>query len=186
MLKKFMRKQEIEEALEGKGEFIQINLLETYLKQMPPMEMRKFAHLKLAEIYHNKKMFDKEADSYKKAGINSSTFREKQKNYLAEAKAHIFAGKLELSDKALKKAMDEGNSREKKEIYEEILEVYRNQIKDLEIHNKKDKAQKLYEKLIRMKIDDSEKEELRLKLMDLYERLGKTEEHKLLKEGKII
>ena len=181
-----MKKQEIEEALESKGEYIQINLLENYLKLMPPIEMRKFAYIKLAEIYKQKKMFSQEAEFCKKAALNSVTFKEKQKHYLSESKAHILAGKFDLSDKALKKAMDEANSKEKKELYQEIIEFYRKQIKELEAQNKKEKAEKLYEKLIRMKIPEKEKEELRLKLLDLYERLGKTEEIKLLKEGKIV
>lgn len=181
-----MRKQEVEDALEGKGDFIQINLLEMYLKQMPPIEMRKFAYLKLAKIYKQKKMFSKEAEAHKKAALNSVTFKEKQKYYLAESKAYISDGKLDLSNKALRKSMNEANSKEKKEIYEKMLEFYRKQIKEFEKQNKKEKAGKLYEKLIRMKIDEKEKESLKLKLMDLYERLGKIKELKLLKENKIV
>ena len=51
MLEKGMHKQDIDLVLEGKGDFIKIDYLNRYLKKMPPLEMRKYAYLKLAEIY---------------------------------------------------------------------------------------------------------------------------------------
>ena len=184
MIDKFAKKQEVEEFLENKGDFIQINHLELYLKKMPPMEMRKFAYLKLAEIYSNKKMHEKEAESYKKAAVNATTFRAKQEIYILESKAYLDAGKLDLSDKALKKALAEGNTREKKLIYENMLETYRGKIREFENQGKKEKSQKLYEKMINMKISEEEREQIRAKLLDLYERLGKTKDAERIRNSK--
>ena len=92
----------MEEVLEGKGDFVKIDYLVKYLKEMPPIEMRKFAYLKLAEIYLHKEMFIDAARMYRNISINALTFREKRENYLKEAKAYILAGKFEQSDKALR------------------------------------------------------------------------------------
>jgi len=45
---------------------------------------------------------------------------------------------------------------------------------------------KLYEKFLRQKIEEPQKEEIKEKLLKTYEKLGKLKEYKLLKEsGKI-
>jgi tetratricopeptide (TPR) repeat protein len=185
MLKKFMRKQEIEELLEGKGDYVKINYLENFLKLMPPIEMRKFAYLKLAEIYLDKKMFSTAAQMFRNAAINSVTFREKKENYLREAKLYLLAGNLDLSEKALKRALDEGNSKEKKETYSEFIDFFIQEAKRLNDQKKYGQAERFYEKLIRMKISEEQKKEIEKILLDLYEKLGKREEYNFLKQSKI-
>ena len=180
-----MRKNEIEEILEGRGDFIKIDYLTRYLKEMPPIEMRKFAYIKLAEIYLGKKMYDSAASMYRSAAINSVTFREKQKQFLMEAKAEILWGKFDESDRSLKRALGEANSREKKEIYQKIVEFYKEQGEKSENLGKHGQTTKIYEKLIRMKINDSDREEITNKLLNLYEKLGKTKEYAFLKGTKL-
>lgn len=176
-----MRKKEVEDALEGKGDFVKIDYLMKYLKKTPPLEMRKFAYLKLAEIYLHKEMFIDAARMYRNIAVNSPIFREKKENYLKESKAYILAGKFENSDKSLRRAIDEGNSIEKKESYKTITDFYIQEGERLEKDNKPGQTMKLYEKLIRMKLNDEEKENIREKLLTLYEKLGKREEYNFLK-----
>lgn len=181
MLNKNMRKKDIEEVLEGKGEFVKIDYLTRYLKSMPPIEMRKFAYLKLALVYLNKGMFSEAARMYKNISINSLTFREKRENYLKESKAYVLAGKFDESDKALKRAMGEGNTKEKKECHQTIIDFYKKEGEEMEKQRKHGSAMKIYEKLIRMRIDDNEKEEIKEKLLVVYDRLGKRKEYNFLK-----
>jgi len=181
MLNKYMRKKEVEEVLEGKGDFVKIDYLMKYLKETPPLEMRKFAYLKLAEIYLYKEMFIDAARMYRNIAINSLTFREKKENYLKESKAYVLAGKFEESDKALRRTMDEGNVKEKKEAYKVLIDFYIKEGENLKKNKKPGQLTKLYEKLIRMKLEDSEKEEVKGKLLELYEKLGKREEYNSLK-----
>jgi tetratricopeptide (TPR) repeat protein len=181
MLTKNMHKKDIEEALEGKGDFVQIDYLNKYLKEMPPLEMRKFASLKLAEIYLKKEMFIDAAKMLRNIGINSLTFKDKQEYYFKEAKTYILAGKFEEADKALKRALMEANSREKQEIYKKMIEFYKEVGEKLEKGLKREKASKIYEKLLQMKISKEEKEEFKEKLLNLYEKLGKRKEADFLK-----
>jgi len=181
MLTKDMHKKDVEEVLKDRGDFIQIDYLTNYLKIMPPLEMRKFASLKLAEIYFRKEMYVDAAKMFKNIGMNCLTFKDKQKYYSKEAKTYVLAGKFEESDKALKRALAEGNSREKKEIYERIVVFYEEIGKKLMNKLKREKASKLYEKLFRMKLNDEEKEEIKERLLDLYDKLGKRKEYDFLK-----
>ena len=186
MLTKNMHKKEVEDFLEGKGDFVKIDHLTRYIKLMPPIEMRKFSYLKLAEVYLGKEMYVDAALAFKNAAVNSVSFREKRENFSNEAKAYVSAGKFEEGDKALRRAMDEGNKKEKEEAYSGILESYRREAEKLEKTNKPGSLTKIYEKMMRMKFSDSEKEEIKEKLLSLYEKLGKIKEYKILKElGKI-
>jgi tetratricopeptide (TPR) repeat protein len=181
MLTKNMHKKDIEEILEGKGDFVQIDYLTKYLKDVAPAGMRGFASLKLAEIYFRKEMFIDAAQMFRNVAVNSVTFKDRQEYFLKEAKTYILAGKFEDSDKALKRALAEGNSREQEEIYGKILIFYKEIgerfIKEL----KREKASKIYEKLFRMKLNDIEREEIKQKLLDLYEKLGKRKEADFLR-----
>jgi len=177
-----MHKKEIEEILEGKGDFVKMDYLERYLKKMPPIEMRKFAYLKLAEIYLKKEMYLSAARDFKNAAINSVTFREKRENFLNESKAWISSFEFDEADKALKRALSEGNFKEKKEIYEEFVNFFKKQIKKIEEKNKPGHLIKIYEKFLKLKVDEKSKEEIMEKLLSLYEKLGKTKEYILLKE----
>ena len=176
-----MRKKEIEEILEDKGDFVKIDYLARYLKQSPPIEMRKFAYSELAKIYAQKKMFSEAAKMYKNISINSLTFREKRENYLKESKAYILEGNFEASDEALRRAMSEGNSREKKECYNEIIKFYKSRGDKMELEMKPGSATKIYEKLIRKKLSEEEYQEIKEKLLKLYNKLGRRKEYNLLK-----
>jgi len=183
LLTKDMHKQDVEKFLEGKGDYIQVDHLERYLKLMPPIEMRKFAYLKLAQIYLNKEMYSSAAEAFKNAAVNSVIFREKQENFLNEAKAYISEGKIDESDKALKKAFDEGNQKEKEALYLEFIKFFKNEIEKREKQNKPGHLIKLYEKFLRLKVTDSEKEEVKEKLLKVYDQLGKVKEARILRES---
>ncbi len=181
-LTKDMHKPEIESALEGKGDFVKIDYLTRYLKLMPPIEMRKFAYLKLAQVYIEKGMFIDAAKSFRNAAVNSVSFREKQENFFEEARSYVQAGKFDESDKALRRAMDEANKNEKEIIYTKILEAYKEEALKLEKANKPGGLVSLYEKMLRMKFPEADHEEIKEKLLELYERLGKIKEAKILRD----
>ena len=176
-----MHKNEIVETLEGKGDFVKIDYLTRYLRMMPPLEMRKFASLKLAEIYLGKEMYIDAAKMFRNVAMNSLTFRDKQDYYSMETKAHILAGKFDESDKSLKRALAEGNSREKQEIYGKIIAFYMDVAEKLDKRLRREKASKIYEKLYRMRLSDEEKEVIKEKLLELYEKLGKRNELEFLR-----
>ena len=176
-----MRKKEIEEALKGQGDFVKIDHLTRYIKKVPPLEMRKFAYSKLAEIYEEKRMYFDAAKAYKNMAINSTIYREKIMYHIKEAESYIKAGEFNEGDKALKSALSESNQDQRIQIYREIKQFYKEYAEILENDFKKNNAVKIYEKLLTMNLSEKEKDEVREKLLELYEKLGKIKEIKLLK-----
>jgi len=81
----------------------------------------------------------------------------------------------------MKKAMNQANTIEKQGIYFTIKDFYKKQAEVYEKEMKRAHAVRIYEKLLEMKLNDSEREEIKEKLLYLYEKLGKFEEAKRLK-----
>jgi hypothetical protein len=83
----------------------------------------------------------------------------------------------------MKKAMSQANSIEKNEIYFTIKDFYKKEAESYERDLKRVHAARFYEKLLEMRISDSERKEIQEKLMDIYDKLGKTKEYLILKKG---
>ncbi|MDA3837199.1 MAG: hypothetical protein PF542_06280 [Nanoarchaeota archaeon] len=181
MLSRGMKKYEIEDALADKDDFVQIDYLTKYIKEQPPIDMRKYANLRLARVYLNRAMFVDAAKSFRNAAINSVVFKEQQENCMKEAKCYIRALKFEDAGSALKKAFAEANQDKRNEMYKDFLNYYKKVGEDFEKAGLPGKSTKLYEKLIRMKITDKDKAQVKEKLLALYEKLGKTKEYNFLK-----
>lgn len=181
MLTKNSKRNEIDEFLEGKGDFVQIDHLNRFVKLFPPIGMRKYAYLKLARIYLNKSMFVDAAKMFSNAAVNSLTFKEKQENYIKESKSYVRALKFESASRAMKKAFSEASQKEKLSLYEDLAKYYKKVGEDLESVGKVGQAMMVYERLIRMNLTGEEKAEIKEKLLLIYSKLGKTKEYDFLK-----
>lgn len=175
-----MSRAEIDRELEGKGEYIQIDLLNKFIDEKPGILIKKYAYTQLAKIYQSKKMFKDAAKNYECLAILSVAFTDKVKYFLIAAEFYIKDGVFNEADSAMKKAMQEANSFEKGEIYHSIKKYYKNQAQEFESQRKINKASVIYEKLLSMKITNQEEVEIRKKLLELYEKLGKFKEYNIL------
>ena len=178
-----MSRTEIEQELQGKGDFVQIDYLIRFLKENPVLEIKKFCFLKLAELYENVKMFNEAAKMYEGAAGISIAFTEKIKNYLKETELYIKAGSFDKADFATKKALAEANTRETEEIYATVKRFYRDKAETFEKEMKKNHAAKTYEKMLELRLSEQERKEIREKLMDIYKELGRNREYMLLERG---
>ena len=178
-----MSKLEIEKELEGKGDFVQIDHLTRFLEQDPPYDIKKFVYLKLAGLYEKRDMFNDAAKMYEKIGSLSIPFSEKVKHHVKETELYIKAGFFDKADYALKKALSYANphSGEIAEINFAVKDFYKRQAEVYEKERRRAHAVRVYEKLISMKLSETEKEEIKKKLLELYEKLGKIKEYNLLK-----
>lgn len=183
MLKRSMSKQEIEEELEGKGDFVQIDYLTTFLEEKLTFDIKKFIYFKLAEIYERKGMLKDAAKMFDNIALISIAFSEKIKHYIKEAELYIKAGTFEEADEAMKKAISQANTIEKQDIYFVIKNVYKKQAEIYEKEMKRNHAAIIYEKLLEMSITELEKQEIKKKLLELYEKLGKLKEYFILKKN---
>lgn len=144
--------------------------------------MKKFVFLKLAELYEKITMLKEAAKNYDNAAMVSIAFSEKINHYMKEAELYIKADDFEKSDEAMKKAMRQANSTEKNEIYLTVKDFYKQQAEAYEKNLKRVGAARVYEKLLEMKISDSERKDIKEKLLEIYDKLGKRKEYLILKK----
>ena len=180
MIHNEISKSEIEAYLQSRGDFIQMDYLTGLLRKELPYDVKKFVHLKLVEIYDRRGMFKDSARVFDSLGLISIAFSEKVKYYVKETESFIKAGNFEDADRAMKKAMSEANSIERDEIYYSIKDFYKKIAEVYEKQLKRNRATKVYEKLINMRMTDLEKKKIKEKLIYLYEKLGKFKEAKML------
>ncbi len=168
-----MSKLDIEKYLNAKGNFIKIDYLTRFLREDIPLDMKKFSYIKLAETYENMKFFNDAARTFNSLAILSISFTDKINNHLKEAKSYVKANNFIKADEATKKAMNQANSIQKNEVYEEIKNFHKKVAEIYEKEMKRNKASRVYEKILEMKISDLERKEIKNKLIQLYEKLGK-------------
>lgn len=178
-----MNKQEIEDFLNSKGDFVKIDHLTRFLKEDIPVDIKKFVYLKLAEIYEKKGMFNEAAKMFDNIALLSIAFSKKIKNYVKEAGLFIKAGYFDRADEAVRKAMGEANASEKAEIHFTIKEFYKKQALIYEKEKRRNHAARIYEKLLEMSLGEEEKQEIKKKLMELYDKLGRVRDYIRLKKG---
>lgn len=182
MAEQRISKSQVENDIAGKGEFIQIDRLTRFLKDPLSTDVKRFIFLKLAEIHEKISMLRESAKDYSNAGSISVTFSDKMKYFVKEAEMYVKSGDLEMADKAMKRAMSEANSVEKKEIYLTVKDFLKKQAELFEKELKRGHAVKIYEKLLEMKSDEAEKQKFMEKLLDLYDKLNMRKEYASLKE----
>jgi tetratricopeptide (TPR) repeat protein len=180
MLDKGMSRSEIERELNGKGDFVQIDYLNRFIAQKPPLHEKKFAFMKLIEIYTSKKMFNDVAKIYSNLVILALSPQERIDCLIKETKAHIQAGRFDEADSVMRRAMDEVPIVRKADIYEDIKKFYKQEAEMYEKEAKRNHSAKIYEKLLSMKISESERNEIKQKLLNLYDQLGKFRESSYL------
>ena len=182
-MKKISSRGEVEELIKGKGDFVQIDYLSNFLKGELPIDVKRFVAVKLAEIYARRKLYANAAKMYNVASISSVAFTEKIKLHMREAEMFVKAGEYIYADEAMKKAMSQANANQKSEIYFVIKEFYKKQAEQYEKELRRAHAARIYEKLMEMNISELERNEVKKRLLSLYEKLGKVKEYYALREG---
>ena len=176
-----MSKTEIEKEISTKGEFVQVDYLNSFLKEDLPTDIRKFAMVKVAEIYERKMMFGEAAKIYNNLSLISIPFAEKIKCHVKEAELYIKGGYFREADYATQKAMNQANNSEKNDIMFNIKQFYRKQGETYEKEIRRSNAVRMYEKLLELSTTETEKNQIKEKLLDLYQKLGKFREYNALK-----
>jgi tetratricopeptide (TPR) repeat protein len=183
MFPKGMIKSEIEKALSTQGDYVQIDNLTRLLQNSPPLDVKKFAHIRLAEIYERRKMFYEAARMWDTLAQMTSDKAEKIKNYAKSTELLIRGGFLDRADLLVKKLMSEEiPASQKAEIQFNVKNAYKKQAEEYEKTRKLGNALKIYEKLLTLNISDQEKLEINKKLLVLYNTLGKIKEYLILKK----
>ena len=183
MLKKGMSISDIENELDGKGDFVQIDSMTRFLKEDLLFDTKKYVSIRLADIYEKRAMFAEAAKIYELIGEFSKNYSEQMKYYLRATEIFIKAGDIEKADECLRKAIKETTGRQKADILSSMKNLYMHQAEKYEEDKRRSHAVKLYEKLLVMDLSEEEREKIKKKLLELYETLGKVREYYMLKGG---
>jgi len=114
-----------------------------------------------------------------KAGMEI-TFRDKIESYLAAAELYAKVGRVDDADEMFIRATRDANIEQKARIKLARKNIYLVSAQRLEKKGKKASAAKFYEKLVKMNLDNEEKNEIKEKLISTYNALGLFREAKLL------
>ena len=183
MLKKEMTRDEIERALQGKGDYVQIDSLRRLIKEGPAQDLRRFASLKLVEIYERRSMFPQAAELYNELA-SISGHQEKLDYLLKETENYIKSGFIDRADASMSKLLNEAKPIEKLNLVITVKSFYKRQAELYEKERRKSKAAEIYEKILNMSdISDFEKREANQKLMMIYKELGNVQKYLGLKDN---
>jgi hypothetical protein len=183
MLRKEMNKNEVEIELSKMGDYVKIDNLTRFLGENLPGDIKRLCFGRLGETYESKGMFSDAAKSYHGVAQYAVTFAEKIKAHLKEAELYVKAGFYEKADEAARKAMGDANSIQKQEVVNKLKEFYLKQVNEYEKSQRRNNSVKLYEKMFNMALFGKEKEDIKQKLLYLYQQLGKSNEYRALKGG---
>ncbi len=143
-------------------------------------EIKRTLWKKLSSLYEERKMFERAAKAMSnKAGMEIS-FREKIDSYVNAAELYSRVGKVDDADEMFIRASRNANVEQKMKVKLARKNIYLISAKELESKGKRASAVKFYEKLIKMNLEDIEKNEIKDKLLSTYKALGLFREMKLL------
>ena len=114
-----------------------------------------------------------------KAGIDFS-MKDKTESYLKAAEMYAVVGKIEDADNMFGLALRDAGRERKKMIELAIKNIYKKNAEELERRGKRATALKFYVRLIRSGLDETEKEEAKFRVVQIYKALGKFREAKLI------
>jgi len=172
-LYKMVTKSEIEEAIRGKDDFVKIDHLKRMLKNADNIEVKKFILLNLAGTAEQKGLFSEAIKNIVSASEIVITFREKIELFMKESELWIKSGDFNMADKALQKALAISGMQERSILQSRYWEMYRAYAKAYEDTGKARKAVAVYERILSMKQGEKDSLEIKRKLADLYEKVGR-------------
>ena len=174
-------RQEVETRLGQMSPFLQMEYLESCLKNHMDFDVQRLCHLKLAELYESRNMYSEAARNMSAVAELAGTFKDKVQAYMKETELWIKATYYDRAEDSFKKALASGNAREKDEMKKAIKELYKKQAAVYEKANRNSNALKIYELLLRI-TDPPDSFEIKKKILDLYKRLGKIREYTVLSQ----
>lgn len=154
--------------------------LESAFKKDLSIEIKKFILATLSELYELDKMYSKAAKAMSNKARFDTTFSDKISSYKKSAELFCKIGSIEDAEDMFSRAFRESNEVKKLEIIKFRKELYLISAEKLENLGKKSNALRFYEKLINMKLDVSEKERVKGKLVKIYSLLGRFKEAELI------
>jgi len=176
--------QEVEEKLASMSDFLKMEYLEQMSRKQNPLDVGKYVRQQMAKVYADKGMYSNASRQLEAWAEMSVTFKEKIEAYLQEIEMWIKAGEYITADDIMKRALANATLAEKANIKARIRQAYSNQAIMFEKRNERNRALKIYEKLYSIETETGERESLRQKLLELYDKTGRVRDFMMLRDKK--
>ena len=159
----------------------QLSYLEITLKEPGlSFEIKRFLLGKTANLYEQRKMYEKGARALSNKGTMEITLKERIETYLKSAELYAKCGKVEDAESIFIRASREAGEIDRKKIKLARKNIYTQFAGELEKVGKKATALKFYEKLLKTRLDPLELKLIKEKAIETYRSLGMFHEAKLL------
>jgi len=169
-------KKAIEDKIATMGDYVKISYLSGCLKKTLDFDARKFVLITLTKLYEERKMFSEAGKMMSFAADINTTFNGKITDFIKSTELFIKGGSYDDADLSFKKALAAATTSQRNEIKGRVKEMYRMQAKDHLSKDKRKNALEVYEKMLTLDLNPVEMEEVKAKLVVLYESLGKVRE----------
>ncbi len=177
-----LTRRDIENKLPQMGDYVKINYLTGCLKNKIDFDARRFVLVKLSELYSNKKMFSEGGRTLRAAAdINTST-KNKVGELVKATEFFIKGGSYDDAEITLNKALSFCEEKQKKEIMNNVKDIYKSQGDEYMKKDKRKNAAVVYEKILLLDLNENERTDTQKKLLSLYESLGEIREYFKLKK----
>lgn len=176
-------RREIEAKLKGLGSFVKIDYLTRCLKQ-PALDFdtKRYVFLNLAQLYSEKKMFFEAGKMLQNAAPINTTIMEKMNDYAHAAEMFIKSGNFNMADVAFEKSISSCETEQQRTtVRDKKIDYYKKHAESCFSNDKRQNAMLAFEKLLSLNLAESEKKDAQIKLLGLYEKLGKIREYTSLK-----
>lgn len=129
--------------------------------------------MKLGEAYERRGLFADAANAYSSGAISAIQNPEKIKCHTKEAECFAKANSFDSADRAMRKAFTLATPTQIVEIYENIKNIYKKIAADFEKAQKFNNAVRIYERILQLKISDTERQDIKKLLAPLYPKIGR-------------
>lgn len=174
--------EEIENKLSSfKTDLSKISYLESVLNERGfSFEIKRFIYSKLSEFYERGGMLEKAARAMaNRAGIEVR-FKDKIDSYVNAGEYYAKIGKVDDAENMFIRATREANSLDKAKVLLARKNIYLMMARKFYTDGKRASALKFYEKLIKIKLEEIEKREVKTRLIDTYRALGRFKDAQLI------
>ena len=157
------------------GDLSRILYIENCLKQQDiPNDVRRFCHIKLAELYAAKIMYPTAARHLEAAAGCATTYKEKMQLYFNESVLFLKKGDYPAVETAFKKALAQTNEKEKIELKNNLKKEFFTQAEAYIKRERRGTAILIYEAMVALPfLSDGEKSDIMKILHELYLKTGR-------------
>ncbi len=178
-------KEEMLNEMKAKSDQLKLEYLEKIVKKMEnDQETRKNAFILMTDIYAKKLWWDSAARAYLNAADLAKTFDDKKELFFKAAELFVRTGDYFTAEDTFRKVLVLAAKKDRKATQDRIFIVYINYARELENKRMQTKAISVYNKILTLNLPIEQANQIRDKMAELYEKIGKPREATWIRQQK--